>query len=174
MHTPHISAILAMSENRVIGHENQLPWYLPADLKYFKTITTGHPILMGRKTYDSIGRPLPNRTNIVLTRNKAFKAPGCIVVTSMQEAIQEAGLINSKDIFIIGGADVYKQCMSYISQIYLTTVHEQFEGDVFFPELNMSEWKEMKSLTHAPDSENVYAYTFSLLERVGVTAQAPL
>lgn len=161
---PPISAILAMSENRVIGHQNHLPWYLPADLKYFKRMTTGHPILMGRKTYESIGRPLPHRTNIILTRNPAFNAPGCIVVTSMQEAIQHAAA-NNKDIFIIGGADVYKQCMSYISRIYLTIVHASFEGDVFFPELNKGEWKEIEAHTHAPDSDNAYAYTFLVLER---------
>src|SRR5438552_12583491 len=112
---PIISAILAMSENRVIGIENQLPWHLPADLKHFKTLTAGHPILMGRKTYESIGRPLPNRTNIIITQNKAFKAPGCVVVHSMEEAIQYTLSSNSDNIFIIGGANVYKQCMPYIS-----------------------------------------------------------
>jgi dihydrofolate reductase len=163
---PQVSAIVAMSENRVIGHNNNLPWYLPADLHHFKTITTGHPILMGRKTYQSIGKPLPNRTNIILSRNPRFQAPSCIVVPSMTKAIEYALTQYYKNIFIIGGADVYNQCMSYISRIYLTTVHEEFEGDVFFPELNLNEWKKAESITHVPDSKNVYAYTFSILDRI--------
>src|SRR5260221_12371914 len=108
---PKISAIVAMSENRVIGDDNQLPWHLPADLKHFKTLTTGHPILMGRKTYESIGRPLPNRTNIILTRNSDFDAPQCVVVTSIEEAIESPASTHSDEIFIFGGAEVYKQLM---------------------------------------------------------------
>lgn len=164
--SPKISAIAAMSENRVIGHNNQLPWYLPADLKRLKALTTGHPILMGRKTYESIGRPLPNRTNIVITRNNTLKAPGCIVVTSMEEAISHAASNQQENIFIFGGANVYQQCMPYISRIYLTIVHQQFEGDAHFPELDMSEWQEIESIKYAPDHENVFAYTFAVLERL--------
>jgi dihydrofolate reductase len=165
MHHPIISAIVAMSENRVIGDHNQLPWHLPADLRHFKTLTKGHPILMGRKTFESIGRPLPNRTNIVITSNPEFKTPGCIVVNSIDEAIQHAKQNDNKEIFIIGGANVYQQCMSSVSRIYLTIVHEEFEGDAFFPELNMNEWIEMESNTHAADDENEYSYTFLTLER---------
>jgi len=166
MQPPIISAIVAMSENHVIGDQNHLPWHLPADLKHFKALTSGHPILMGRKTYESIGRPLPNRTNIVITRDPAFKIPGCIVVSSIDEAMQHAELKNSKEIFIIGGANVYQQCLPYVSRIYLTIVHEEFEGDAFFPELDMKEWKETGSVKHEADSENEYAYTFKTLERV--------
>ncbi len=163
---PIISAIVAMSENRVIGDHNHLPWHLPADLKHFKTLTKGHPILMGRKTFESIGRPLPNRTNIVITSNPTFKAPGCIVVTSIDEAIQHALSNNNEEIFIIGGANVFQQSMPYVSRIYLTIVHEEFEGDAFFPEINMNEWNEMESITHAADDENDYSYSFLTLERI--------
>lgn len=163
---PKISAIVAMSENRVIGDDNQLPWHLPADLKHFKTITSGHPILMGRKTYESIGRPLPNRTNIIITRNPEFKAEGCIVIQSLDEAIRYAAESNCDEIFIIGGAEVYKQLLPHIKRIYLTIVHENFDGDAFFPELNLAEWKENKRERHDADDNNEYDYSFIMLERI--------
>jgi len=162
---PIISAIVAMSENHVIGDNNQLPWFLPADLRHFKGITTGNPILMGRKTYASIGRPLPNRTNIIITRNPSFNAPGCIVVTTIHAAIQRALLDGNNEIFIIGGAEVYAQLMPHIERIYLTIVHQTFEGDAYFPELDRTEWKECENITHRPDEENVYPYSFLRLER---------
>ncbi len=164
--TSLISAIVAMSENRVIGRNNQLPWHLPADLKHFKMITTGHAIIMGRKTFDSIGKPLPNRTNIIITRNRSFTASGCIITTSIDEAIQKAVDESSKEIFIIGGTDIFIQSMPYISRLYLTIVHDSFEGDVFFPELNMNEWKEIESILHKADHENKYSYSFLTLERI--------
>ena len=163
---PKISAILAMSENHVIGDDNQLPWHLPADLRHFKTITSGHPILMGRKTHESIGRPLPNRTNIVITRNHAYHADGCLVVKSIDEAIEEAKKLQQNEIFIIGGAEVYKQLLPHIECIYLTIVHEIFEGDAFFPELDMNEWKELSREFHDADDENDYDYSFVQMERV--------
>lgn len=162
---PMLSAIAAMSENRVIGIDNQLPWHLPADLKHFKTLTTGHPILMGRKTYESIGRPLPNRTNIIITRNADFTAPGCVVVTSIDHAMTHAAKENVQEIFIIGGAEVYKQLLPHVQCIYLTIVHEQFEGDAFFPELDVKEWKETARETHAADENNEYSYSFITLSR---------
>lgn len=166
MTNPKISAIVAMSENRVIGDDNQLPWHLPGDLKHFKTITSGHPILMGRKTYESIGRPLPNRTNIVITRNHGFHADGCIVVKSVEEAMTHAEKIQKDEIFIIGGAEVYKQLLPQIERIYLTVVHEIFEGDAFFPELNEKEWKKVSRQFHAADDDNDYDYSFFVMERV--------
>lgn len=162
---PKISAIVAMSENHVIGDNNQLPWHLPADLKHFKAITSGHPILMGRKTYESIGRPLPNRTNIIITRNHSFQAPGCIVIKSIDEAVERAAATGSDEIFIIGGAEVYKQLMPHIERIYLTIVHEIFEGDAFFPELDQSQWVQTERVTHEADADNDYAYSFILLQR---------
>ncbi len=164
--TSLISAIVAMSENRVIGRNNQLPWHLPADLKHFKMMTTGHAIIMGRKTFDSIGKPLPNRTNIIITRNRSFTVPGCIITTSIDEAIQKAVDESSKEIFIIGGTDIFIQSMPHISRLYLTIVHDSFEGDVFFPELNMNEWKEIESILHKADYENKYSYSFLTLERI--------
>lgn len=163
---PCISAIVAMSENRVIGDDNHLPWHLPADLKHFKALTTGHPILMGRKTYESIGRPLPNRTNIIMTRNPSYQVAGCTVVTSIDKAIEHASAIGSNEIFIIGGAEIYQQLLPHIERIYLTVVHETFEGDAFFPELNPREWKESVSIAHLADADNEYDYTFSTLERI--------
>lgn len=165
-HSPKISAIAAMSENRVIGDDNQLPWHLPADLKHFKAITSGHPILMGRKTFESIGRPLPNRTNIIITRNHAFQAPGCVVIQSIDEAVEKAKEIGSDEIFIIGGAEVYKQLLPRIEKIYLTIVHDEFEGDAFFPELNSSEWVETERVKHDEDEDNEFGYSFVVMERV--------
>ena len=166
-HSPHpvISAIAAMAENRIIGNNNQLPWRLPADLKHFKAITTGHPILMGRKTYTSIGKPLPHRTNIIITRDTAFTAPSCKVVTSLENAIQYALSENVSEIFIIGGAEVYQQLLPHIQRIYLTIVHHMFEGDVYFPELDKTAWKEIECVSHTADEENPYAYSFLRLER---------
>lgn len=168
---PIVSAIVAMSENRVIGKNNRLPWHLPSDLKHFKTITTGHPILMGRKTYESIGRPLPNRTNIIITRNSTFQAAGCVVVTSIEEAVQHASSENAAEIFIIGGALVYRQLMPHIQRIYLTIVHHEFEGDAYFPKLNMNEWKESARERHPADTENAYAYSFITLDRASHTSR---
>jgi dihydrofolate reductase len=168
MHTAPlvISAIAAMGENRVIGDDNELPWYLPADLQHFKNLTSGHPILMGRKTYESIGRPLPKRTNFILTRNPNFQAEGCILVRSMEEAIEKASAMPSKELFIIGGAEVYQQTLDFVSRIYLTIVHDQFEGDTYFPILAEGEWQQISSESHEEDEDNEYAYSFLVLERV--------
>lgn len=155
-----------MAENRVIGKDNQLPWRMPADLRHFKAMTTGHPILMGRKTYESIGRPLPNRTNIIITRDPAYQANGCIVVTSIDQAIQHASKDGSAEIFIIGGAEVYKQLMPSVDRLYLTVIHHEFEGDTNFPALDAREWNEVKREDHAADSENVHDYSFITLERI--------
>lgn len=163
--SPTISAIVAMSDNRVIGKNNQLLWRLPADMKHFKTITTGHPVLMGRKTYESIGRPLPNRTNIILTRDGAYQAAGCKVVTTLDEALAEASSLTSDEIFIIGGAEIYRQLLPKIQRIYLTIVHHSFDGDASFPELNEWEWREISREKHEADGENGFGYSFVLLER---------
>jgi dihydrofolate reductase len=161
---PVISAIVAMGENRVIGNHNQLPWYLPADLKHFKAVTTGHAILMGRKTYESIGRPLPNRTNIILTRNANFVAPGCIIASSLEAAIQSTPSSSQTKLFIIGGAQVYRQCMPYVEHLYLTMIHYSFEGDTYFPNLDQT-WQEIARETHLPDTANEYTYSFIQLAR---------
>lgn len=165
MTQPCISAILAMSENRVIGKNNQLPWHLAADLIHFKTLTTGHPIIMGRKTFTSIGKPLPNRTNIILTRDCHFKAPGCVVVTTIDHALECGKEVDEKEVFVIGGAEIYHQCMPFVNKIYLTLVHTTIEGDTFFPELNQAEWKETACVKHEADEKNAYDYSFITLEK---------
>lgn len=165
MQQPIVSAIVAMSENRIIGKNNQLPWRLPADLKHFKAITTGHVILMGRKTYESIGKPLPNRINMIITRDVRFNARGCKIVHSVEEAIEQASAENQKEMFIIGGAQIYQQCLPQTQRIYLTIVHHHFDGDVSFPELNQSEWSEIERIRYPADNENIYSYSFVRLER---------
>lgn len=155
-----LNAIVAMSENRVIGYQNRLPWHLPADLRHFKQITMGKPILMGRKTYESIGRPLPGRENIILTRQQDFKAAGCVVVHDIQEAFHQRD-----ELFLIGGADLFQQLLPKVQQIYLTVIHRDFEGDAFFPELIAAEWNEVENKNHPPDADNPYAYTFKVLIR---------
>lgn len=162
---PIISAIAAMSENRVIGNNNQLPWHLPADFKHFKALTTGHPIIMGRKTFASIGKPLPNRTNIIITRDKNFHAAECIVVNSLDAAIEAAQKENTDEVFIIGGAEIYKQSLPLLNRLYLTIIHREFAGDTFFPELDPKIWHEAERVTHDPDEKNQYNYSFVRLER---------
>ncbi|HSI91251.1 MAG TPA: dihydrofolate reductase, partial [Adhaeribacter sp.] len=136
-----IALVVAMAENRVIGKNNQLIWHLPADLKHFKNLTTGHPIIMGRKTFESIGKPLPNRTNIIVTRQEDFSAEGCLVAHSLNEALMMAQQLDS-DIFVIGGAEIYRQAMFLADTIYLTEVHHSFDGDTFFPEIDTVLWQE--------------------------------
>lgn len=160
---PQLAAIAAMDRNRLIGRENQLPWHLPADLAHFKAITTGYPILMGRKTHESIGRPLPNRTNIVLTRDKNYQAEGVITVHSLEEA--QSYCQAYPEIFIIGGAEIYRLAMPKLHRLYLTLIDHAFQGDAYFPEWSASEWREVSRETHEPDEKNAYAYTFLTLER---------
>lgn len=156
---PILSAIAAMGHRRVIGRNNQLPWHLPADLAHFKAITTGHPILMGRKTHESIGRVLPHRRNIVLTRNPHYQAAGVVVVHSLDEAVSACP--EAQEIFIIGGADIYALAMPRLSRLYLTLIHADFTGDTFFPETG-DEWVETAREDHAGET---FAYSFVTLER---------
>ena len=158
-----IALVVAMAENRVIGKENKLIWHLPADLKFFKNLTTGHPIIMGRKTYESIGKPLPNRTNIIITRQADFTAEGCLVAHSLTEALMMAQQLDS-DIFVIGGAEIYKQAMFLADTIYLTEVHHTFEGDTFFPEIDSVLWQETSREEHKADEKNPYDYAFVTLK----------
>lgn len=166
LHQPRLAAIAAMDENRVIGANNQLPWHLPADLQHFKALTTGHPILMGRKTYESIGRPLPNRLNIIMTRDTNYQAAGCEVVHSITAALVVAKEQQAKEIFIIGGAEIYQQLMPHTQRIYLTIVHHAFTGDTFFPAIDMSIWQEIQRERHEADTNNLYAYTFITLDKI--------
>jgi dihydrofolate reductase len=156
--------VVAVSENDVIGRRNQLPWRLPADLKRFKTVTMGHPILMGRKTYESIGKALPGRANIVLSRSETFAPADCVVVSTLEAARREAR--GDAGLMVIGGAQIYKECLSFVSKIHLTLVHTRIEdGDAFFDAWRGTEWRETYREPHAADDKNSIAYTFLTLER---------
>ncbi|MFZ2314182.1 MAG: dihydrofolate reductase [Gammaproteobacteria bacterium] len=160
MSLPKLCAIVAMDENGLIGQQNQLPWRLPADLKHFKAITTGYPIIMGRKTYESIGRPLPNRTNIVVTSDAAYSAPGCLVATTIEEAIATAAKEQPEKIFVIGGSEIYRQTLDQIQCLYMTIVHHAFEGDVFFKGFRQEEWVEVAREIFQADEMNAWDYSF--------------
>ena len=161
-----------MDENRLIGADNGLPWRLPADLKHFKKITMGHPIVMGRRTWESIGRPLPGRTNIVVTRQPRYAAEGAVVVDSLAAAREAAG--DCDELMIIGGAHLYEQVLAEADRIYLTEVHAEFEGDTWFPELNEDEWACVSREDFARDDRNPYDYSFVVLERTPGALPAPL
>ncbi len=157
-----ITIVVAIAQNKAIGKNNQLLWHLPADLKHFKEITSGHTIIMGRKTYDSIGKPLPNRRNIVITR-QALQLPGCEVVPSFNAAL--ALCQNETELYIIGGAQIYKEALPLTDTIYLTEVHQSFEANTFFPEIRPEEWEEILRQNHAPDEKNALSYSFVTLRR---------
>ena len=159
-----ISIIVAMAINRVIGKNNRLPWRLPADLKHFKQTTMGKPILMGRKTWESIGRALPGRTSIVMTRDADFTAPGCVVVNTIESALRATA--QHDEIMVIGGAELYRQVLPLAGTIYMTLIHEEIDGDTFFPELEGDEWLEVERADFEPDEDNPYEYSFIILERV--------
>jgi dihydrofolate reductase len=159
-----ISLIVAMSENRVIGREGVLPWRLSADLRRFKRLTMGHTIVMGRKTFESIGRLLPGRTSIVVTRQANYDGRGALVARDLDEAI---GLVADGDeAFIIGGAEIYRQALPRVERIYLTLVHANVEGDTFFPELQQDQWHLVETERHAADEKNEYDYNFQVLDRI--------
>lgn len=161
-----VSIIVAKAKNNVIGKDNQIPWYLPADLKYFKKTTLHHHIIMGRKTFESIGRPLPNRTNIVVTRSIFFTATGCLVAHSLEEALQLALENDEEEVFVIGGAQLYSDALPYADRLYLTEVDVQPEGDTYFPDFEEDHWREIYSEQHHADDRNPYPYTFRILERI--------
>ena len=154
----NLTLIAAMAKGRVIGKDNDLIWHLPDDLKHFKNLTKGHHILMGRKTYESMGRPLPGRTNIVITRQKNYKAPGCILVNTLEEAIQKAE--GDSQPYVIGGGEIYKQALNYAQTMELTEVDGEFEGDTYFPEFDETEWVEEQRTHHPADDKHKYAFDF--------------
>jgi len=158
-----ISLIAAMDKNQVIGKNNSLPWNLPADMKYFRDKTKGKPVIMGRKTFESIGKPLPKRTNIIVTRDENYKAESCVVVHSTDEAIKATG--NAEEVMVIGGSQIYKEFLPKANKMYLTLIDAEFDGDTFFPEYNIEEWNETSYEEHERDSENQYDYRFVVLER---------
>ncbi len=161
-----ISCIVAVGKNNVIGKGNDIPWHLPADLKYFKKKTLNHHIIMGRKCYESIGRPLPKRTNVILTRDPYYISSNCLVTHSIPEALTIAHDNGEEEAFIIGGGKIYEQSMSLWDKLYLTEVDIDVEGDVFFPSLNMEEWKLISEENHLKDEKNPYDYSFKQYERI--------
>ena len=158
-----LSLIVAMSRNRIIGDKNRLPWYLPEDLKHFKAITMGHPIIMGRKTFDSIGRPLPGRENIVVTRNEDYDAPGVIVVHSLAEAVQACG---DRDAFVIGGAQLYQEALAHAQRLYVTMIDRDFEGDTYFPNIACkTDYTVVEESDLKTSSSEQLPYRFIVLEK---------
>jgi|RhiMethySRZTD1v2_1073278.scaffolds.fasta_scaffold810767_2 dihydrofolate reductase len=169
-----LSALVAMAKNRVIGCNNALPWHLPPDLKHFKSLTMGHPIIMGRKTYESIGRPLPGRISIIVTRQAGYQVSGAIVVGSLAQALQAArrkgdehadlGSAADGETFIIGGAEIFRQALPLCDRIYITEIQADFAGDILFPEFNLEEWIEM-SRDRCSWDEGTLGYHFVVLDR---------
>lgn len=161
-----ISAIAAHANNRAIGKDNDLPWNLPADMKYFMRTTRGHHVLMGRKTYESMGVPLKNRTNIVLTRDPYFVGSNLVVVHSLQEGIDYAKANGESELFIIGGAQIYKQSLPHLDQLYITEIDLDVpDGDVFFPKIDLKRWDLVSEIEHAPDEKNPYPFIFKIYKK---------
>jgi dihydrofolate reductase len=160
-----ISAIVAVGTKGAIGLDNQIPWYLPADLKYFKKTTIDHHILMGRKCYNSIGRPLPNRTNVIVTRDPFFIVSNCLIAHSIEEGIYVAKERGEQELFIIGGGEIYAQSLPYWNRIYITEVDYNGPADVFFPEVDLKNWKKVFEEKHSVDKLNNLAYSFITYER---------
>ena len=159
----HINIVVAMTADRVIGRDGDLPWHLSADLKRFRTITLGHPIIMGRRTHESIGRPLPGRENIVVSRRPGFTAAGCTAVADFDAALAAAG--HAAEVMVVGGASLYAEALPRAARLFLTEVDADIDGDTFFPPLDRNEWIERSRETHPADAGNDYPYSFVVLER---------
>src|SRR5262245_29755534 len=162
-HRSRISLIVAMARNRVIGARGTIPWHLPDELGLFKKLTMGHHMIMGRKTWESIGKPLPGRTTVVVTRRDGYRAPGTVVAHSLDEAIAACGA--DDEIFVIGGADIFAAALPRADRIYLTTVDAAPEGDTFMPEFDPGEWREVSTLAHPRDARHAHAYRHAVYER---------
>jgi dihydrofolate reductase len=157
--------VVAMARNRVIGRDNQLPWRLPDEIAYFKRVTMGHPIVMGRRTYESIGKPLPGRMNIVVTHDHAYQAPGCTVVGSLGEAWAAAA--QADEVCVIGGTSLFRESLPIADRIHLTLVDADVPGDTYFPAFDRGEWRETEVMRHASDERHAYPFRILLLERKG-------
>lgn len=161
-----ISLVVAVSENQVIGKDNGLLWTLPNDMKFFKNTTWGMPVIMGRKTFESLGKPLAGRTNIVITRQETWKPDGTIVVDSLEKALKEAEATDALEVFVIGGGQVYEQAMPLANRIYYTRVHTIVDGDTFFPVIDRTRFKLVSELPFSPDEKHAFGYTFEIWDRV--------
>jgi dihydrofolate reductase len=162
---PRISLISAMAANRSIGIDNGLPWHLPADLKRFKALTMGHPMIMGRRTYDSVGFPLPGRPTIVVTRQAGWTTPGTIVAHTLDEALARARQLDEKEIFIGGGEEIFRLALGRADRIYLTRIDQDFPGDTFFPEFDESAWRIVEREDHPATEARPYAFSFLTYEK---------
>ena len=160
-----ISHLVAASENNVIGKNNQIPWHLPNDLKFFKNKSWGMPVIMGRNTYESLDKPLPGRINVVITSNKEWRREDVTVAHDIQQAIKKACESDCNELFIIGGGEIFKQTMDIVNRIYFTRVHTTIEGDVFYPAIDESKWKLISEDPHPADDKHAFAYTFQLWEK---------
>lgn len=159
-----LSMIVAHANNRIIGKDNDMPWHLPADLAYFKKTTLGKPVVMGRKTYESIGRPLPGRQNIVISRDKNYQAEGVTTVTSVEQALQQAGDV--EEVMVIGGGAIYQHCLPAADRLYITHIHAEIEGDTQFPEYDVeNNWALIKSEKYSADEKNAFPLDFCLYQR---------
>lgn len=158
-----ISLIVAMDQNRVIGKENDIPWRIPSDWEYVKKITTGSTIILGRKNFDSIGRPLPNRRNIILTRDNQLTLSDCEIAHSLIEVFELCK--KEKEVFIFGGEQIYQMFLPYVEKLYITKIHHEFEGDTFFPSINFDEWKEISVEKGVMNTKNPYHYYFHVYEK---------
>ncbi len=159
-----ISFIVAMDKNHIIGRDNQLPWHLPADLAFFKRVTMSHPIVMGRKTHESIGRVLPGRENIILTRDPSYAADGCTIIHSVDE-IKEIEQTKNEELFVIGGAEIFKETFKIADRLYITLIDEEFEGDTYFPEFNQKDWTIVSKEKGLKDEKNPYNYHFVIYDK---------
>jgi dihydrofolate reductase len=168
---PRLSLIVAMAKNRVIGADNKIPWHLPNELKLFKSLTMGHHIVMGRKTYESIGRLLPGRTTVIVTRQEDYAVPGAIVAHSIDEAL--AACKDDDEVFVIGGADLFRETLPIADRLYLTTVDAEPEGDTFMPELDADAWKESSAQAFGKDEKHAYAYRLTVLDRLNPPPSRP-
>lgn len=163
MTAPRISILVAIARNGVIGKNNRLPWHLPADLRYFKALTMGHHIVMGRKTFESIGRLLPGRTSVVVSRQRDYRVQGAVMAGSVEEAL--AACEGDSEVFIVGGAGLFRQCLDRAGRLYITEILEEFDGDVFFPEYNRDEWEETSRAKHRLDGRDGLEYDFVVYDR---------
>ena len=165
-----ISLIVALTENRVIGLDGDMPWHLSEDLKYFKRVTMGAPIIMGRKTFESVGRALPGRTNIIITRNIDYSAEGIEVALDIESAIKKASSVagsqGKEEVFVIGGAQIYALALAQAERLYVTEIHQTCPGDAYFPEIQASDWREIKRDARGPETPDCPAYSFVVLDRV--------
>lgn len=158
-----VSAIVAAAENNAIGKDNELLWHLPNDLRFFKQTTSGHAVIMGRKTYESVGKPLPNRRNLVVTRQKDYVLEGAEVVHSLEAALARCS--DETEVFIVGGAEIYRQALPFTHRVYLTRVHAELPGDAYFPDLDERDWVLVSEEKHNPDERHAYGYSFQVYER---------